>query len=363
MPGLIDTDIGGNGFTREQWKEKIAGFMPGGGDVFSLDQSECVVQGIIPWDVRYSFILTVLGYAEVEGYSLTRGVPLEHPWFPWMTAHSVAIHPYQPNSESATTLKQEADRPEYAFDQAGYNYAQATIRFKNTPYETWDDDFIDTYEDGLAEWQRFCYDATREGSLEIISQTGRKMIFAEGTVGYPKGAELPTEIGTYAYKEVINFRWMFVPREYVCGADEENLVLKKIAPCVGKLNETEFLGCEKGTLLLNPPHVERFEWPLRKSASEDYGMSEGSAYGFHITFPFQYFDPPTGVSPQVYYGHNLLPWGGITTDGTAADPATYGQYIGKWFYATNDGTTVGANSLPLLPYAEFRSMFTAADAP
>lgn len=361
MPTLIDNDPGGFSFTREQWKERIASFMPGGGDVFSLDSSEAVLEGDIPWNVRYSFVRTVLGYATVSGNQLVRQLPLFHSWYDFLTAQSVSIVPYQPNTESAETLKEAAWYPDVAFDQAGYNWARATIRFKQQPYEIFDDDQIDTYYDGsLEEWKRYCYDVHREGSLEIISQTGRQMKFAEGT---PKdvGAYLPTEIGTFAYKDVIEYKWMWVPKEYVCGVDDpENLALLKIDPCVGKLNATEFLGYPRGTLLLNPPRIERFEWPLRTSAEDEEEL--GSAFGYHITFPFQHFDPPSGLGiDQVYHGHNLLPWGGRNNDNQQADTGIYKAFIGKWYFATNNGT-LEADDPPLLEYAEFRNMFQCADA-
>lgn len=355
MPTIIDNDPGGFSFTRDQWKERIAAFMPGGGDVFSLDSSEAVLEGDIPWSVRYSFIKSVLGYTSVLGNQLVRFLPVHHAWYDYLTAQSVSLVPYQVDTTSAEHLKQAAWFPEVAFDQAGYNWCRATIRFKQQPYEILDDDEIETYYDGsLKEWERYCYDVHREGSLEIISQVGRQMKFAEG-VAKDVGAYLPTEIGTIAYKDVIEYKWMWVPKEYVCGvANPENLAFLKIDPCIGKLNATEFLGYPRGTLLLNPPRIERFEWPLRTITD--------SAFGYHIVFPFQHFDPPSGVSPQVYFGHNLLPWGGRNNDNQQSDPNVYGNKFGKWFYATNDGNLSGSNAVPLLEYAEFRNMFQHADA-
>lgn len=355
MPTIIDTDPDGGAFTREDWKERIAAFMPGGGDVFSNEQSEAVIEGDIPWDVRYSFIRAVLGYSTTVGHQLVRFLPLFHPWYDFLTAQSVSIVPYQPDTTSADDLKQAAWYPDIAFDQAGYKKARATIRFKQNPWEILDDDQIDVYYGtSLKEWERYCYDVHRDGSLEIISQTGRPMKFAEG-VAKERGAYLPTEIGTIAYKDVIEFKWMYVPKEYVCGVSyPNNLAFLKIDPCVGRLNATEFLGYPRGTLLLNPPRIERFEWPLR--------VDEDSAYGYHITFPFQHFDPPSGVYPQVYYGHNLLPWGGRNEKNQQSDENLYGYLFGKWFYATNDGRTDTSNSKPLLEYAEFKNMFMHADA-
>lgn len=356
MPTLIDNDPGGFSFTRDQWKERIAAFMPGGGDVFSDERSEAVVEGDIPWEVRYSFVRTVLGYAYTNGMQLVRQLPIFHPWFETLSAYSVSVLPYQPDSESAETLKQAAWYPDVTFDQAGYKWGRATIRFTNQPYEQLDDDEIDEYYGGsLEEWKRYCYDSHREGSLEIISQTGRLMKFAEGP---PKalGASMPTEIGQILLKDVIEFTWKKVPKEYVCGtSDPENLALLKIDPCVGKLNATEFLGYPRGTLLLNPVRIVRMEPFLR--------VADEAAYYFDITFPFQHFDPPSTVNPQVYRGHNLMPWGGRIVDNQSASPEEYGRYFGSFYYATNDGNPTGTEAVPLLPYAEFRTMFQHADAP
>lgn len=350
-PFPITTDIDGDSFTRDDWKERIAAFSPAGPDVFSLDQSEAVLEGDIPWEKRYSFVLTALGYSTTVGYQLTRFLPIAHPWYPYLYAHSVSVLGYKVDATDATTLKQDAIDPATTFDFTGYVKARVTIRFKQQPWEFLDDDEIDAF----AEYERYCYDVDREGSLEVISQTGRTMKFAEGA---PKtnNAQFPTEIGCFAYKDVINYRWMFVPKEYVCGtANPDNLAFLKIDPCVGKLNDATFLGYPKGTLLLHPPKVERFLWPLRTSSET------ASAFGYHIIFPFQHFDPPDGVTPQVYFGHNNLPWGGAINSTSRVPDTTVG--IGKFYYATNDGTTGGTGNIPLLEYASFPTMFTHADAP
>lgn len=359
MPSLINSDYSGDVFNRDDWKERIAAWAPAGPDVFSLDQSEAVLEGDIPWDVRYSFILAVLGYSTTAGNQLVRHIPLFHPWYPYLVAQSVSLAPYAVDNSgtegSFSGLKRLAEDINRQFDYTGWQYCRATIRFKQQPYEILDDSEIDNYYGGsLAEYQRYCYDVDREGSLEVISQTGRLLKFAEGA---PKAvnAEFPSEIGTLAYKDVINYKWMYVPKEYVCGvANPDNLAFLKIDPCVGKLNATEFLGYPRGTLLLNPPKVERFLWPLRTTDES------ASAFGYHITFPFQHFDPPSGVSPQVYYGHNNLPWGGRIDAATSA--TCTGSGVGKFYYATTDGTTSGSCATPLLEYAEFKNMFQHADA-
>jgi hypothetical protein len=354
MPSIINNDPDGGAFQRTDWKEMIAGWKPGGPDVFGDEQSEAVLVGLIPFELRYSFLRAVLGYSYLENYQLVRILPLRHSWFSWLYATSATIEAIQPDSESAETLKRDAFDPDMEFDFAGYTKAKAVIRFAHLPYEVLDDDEISTYGSGLAEWERYCYDAEREGSLEIISQTGRTLKFAEGVIpgGAPKGYPFPTEVGTFAYKTALKFVWKKVAREYVCGTDEFDYSMPKIDAAVGKLNATAFLGYERGELLMNPPTITRFLWPLV--------TTDTLAYGYDIGFNLQIFRPESGVTPQAYFGHNLMPWGGRINDTQSAAPNTPG--IGKWFFATDNGEVTGEGATGQLPYHEFRDCFKAAES-
>lgn len=354
MPTIINVDPDGYTFTRDDWKEALTngGFKQGGPDVFSNDNSEAVLVGYIDWNIRYSFLKSVLGYSYLDNLSLVRSTPLQHPWFQFLYASSVSIESLQVDS---TDLKRDAPDPDKAFDYTGYNKARVTIHFTPSPFPILEDDEIDTYNSGNAEWERYFWDADCEGTLQVLSQAGRRLFFAEGDVAspfYPKTIPFPTDLGIYAYQTNRKFLWEDVAREYVCGTGASNtaFTMPKIDAAVGCVNATDFLGFKAGTLLMNPPRIIRKQWPLL--------TNDTSIYKYSVEFNMVYFNPPSGVSPQTYYGHNLQPWGGNTdTNGNFAPPATTG--IGKWFYATNDGTTGGS---PLLPTYEFRKCFEAADA-
>jgi len=314
-----------DGFTSDDWKERIAAFQPGGGDVFSLESSEAILVGEIPWDVRFSFIRAVLGYAQLKttGGStiLSRELPLYHPWYDWMTAHSVSLHPFRPDGEN---LKIDPIDPDYSFPYAGYKWAEATIRFKQQPWS-----FKEDYEVTPAtEYNRYCYDPERSSSLEILSQQGVFLKYAEGP---SSGSASKAELANQIYKESFMYKWMHVPRDWILSGDTGNVgyQAKKITPRIGTVNDAEFLGFKAGTLLLQGVQFERFLWPLRTVGD--------SAYGYNVTFQFSAFDPPKGVVSS-YYGHNLQP--------RPEDK--------NWYYATDTGGVGGA---PLIGTSDFTKLF------
>jgi len=322
----VDTDT----FTSDDWKEKIAAFQPGGGDVFSTESSEAILVGEIPWAKRFSFIRAVLGYAQIKTLAagglnyLSRELPLFHPWYDWMSAHSVSIHPYRPDGSS---LKNDPLDPDLSFPYAGYEYAEATIRFKQQPWVFKTDDEVTR----ATEYDRYCYDPERSAQLEILSQTGKQLTFAEGTASDPLGIALASELSIPISKEQFHYKWMHVPRDWILSGvtGEVGYQAKKITPRLGMLNNAEFLGFRTGTLLLSGVQFERFLWPLRTVGD--------SPYGYNVTFQFTAFDPDKGAVSS-YYGHNLQPWKGDN----------------KWYYATDDGTTGGT---PFLPSTDFTKLF------
>lgn len=336
-------------FTRDDWKEAVQPYAPGGGDVFSLESSEAVLVGFIPFAKRWSFVRYVLGTATVNWedngaggrtYFLSRSPAAEHPWFGWMTAHSLHMQYF---ALDGTELKINAFDPELSFDFANYVKCQATIRYKQLPWEWKADDDV-TYE-----YERMTWDPDRQGNLEIISRPSDKPLrYAETSATGPRigpgGDAFPGEVGLPIYKEQFNFRWQYVPRTWVMSGPEtavgsgiftDGYMAKKIMPRMATLNDDTFLGFPRGTLILAGVMYERFLWPLR--------TIDDSPYGYNITFNFQAFDPTKGTPLSTFHGHNLEPW--------------YGD--GKYYYCTYDGLTTGQ---PFLTYTDFKQLFAYVDS-
>lgn len=335
-------------FTRDDWKEAVQIYAPGGGDGFSIESSEATLVGYIPFEKRWSFLRYVLGTAQlawddpsdVSTYYIARTPALEHPWYGWMQAYGVHLQYFKPDG---TELKINAFDPALSFDFANYVKTMATIKFRQLPWE-WKADNEVTYE-----FERMTYDPSRQGNLEILSQAaGQQLIFAETSpavgpikAGPPANTQFPTEIGLPIYKENFNFKWMYVPKDYVMSSTVvgsggyflPGYVAKKITPRLGTLNSVEFLGFPVGTLLLAGVEWERFLWPVRSI--------DDAPYGYNITFQFQAFDPTKGVSSS-FRGHNLMPW----------------RDNGRFYYATYDGTTTGT---PFLQSTDFRKLFSYVD--
>lgn len=338
-------------FSREDWKERIAAFKPGGGDMFSLESGEAVLVGVIPWAKRYSFILTALGYSYVdqETHDLRRVLPLFHPWYTFLACVAVDIQPKVPTvnedgeDPDALNTKIEAEDPEVSFDYAGYKWADVTIKFSQMPFNYIDD------EEGVAEYERYFCDISRQGSLDVLSlQNGLRLTFAEGPAGIKNNAPA-TELGVWCYKEILMMKWWYVPFEFIASSSvlegAPGYDAAKISAAVGCVNRTEIFGFRPGTLLLHPPTFERFLWPLRTADPNQ------SAFGVHVHLPFQVFNPEKGVPSSIYYGHNLMPF-----SGDKDNPDN-----GKWFYATR-GDSGSVLNPPFLPTAEFRDMFTYVDS-
>lgn len=324
-PSAIDPS--GLAFQYDDWQERVALWKPGGEDVFSVESSQATLTGIIPWDVRASFVRSVLPYAYVNGFSLVREPALVHPWYDFLTAYSVTLKPFGPTTKdffdgAGKVIKFPAGNPELQFDTTMYQKCEATISFKQQPYIYFEDDLIDNKN--YSEADRYTWDVSREGTLDTLSMEGITMKFAEGPAGIA-GTTLPGIQSLKKFQETISLKWMFVPAEYIFGTPvgAQSLNPAQINRCIGKVNADTFLGYPPGTLLFQPPTYERFSWPDRSS-----GGPGSSLYGFHITFSFAHFDPTKGVPASPYRGFNLFP--SRNTDAT----------FGKWYYATG-GASAG----------------------
>ncbi len=345
MPGTNDLQnifLDANEFSAVNWKEAVAGFAPGGGDVFSLENSEAVSVGYIPYNMRGSFVRDVLGISYTETnvilgiYQLHRLAALYHPVYTWMQCHSVHFSYFQPDGSE---LKLPSQKPGYAFDYAKYQHCQVTLRFKQLPWDYLTD--ADVSGSGRGEWMRFTYDPDRTGNLDILSQTsGNPLKYAEtGPTGPSVGSSFPSQVGLPVYKENFNFMWMYVPKDYIISAVSGSISgygAFKIIQRLGTVNDATFLGYPAGTLLFAGVKFDRFQWPYKT-----VGLS---AYGYNVTFNFQSFDPTKGNGFSSFRGHNLLPYSGD----------------GKWYYATVDGSTGGT---PFLRSSDYTKLFEHIDKP
>lgn len=349
-PSPLAIDPSGLTFEYTDWKERVATWKPGGEDVFSVESSEATLTGIVPWNVRSSFIRYVLPFAYVSGFSLRRESALIHPYYDWLSAHSVSMKPYKPKPTdyfdgAGAVIKMPAGDPQYQFETTIYEHVEATIHFRQNPWYHIADEDVDgvTYN----EWDRYTYDATREGQLDTLQQEGAVLKFAEGG---PVGTQVAGTRVLQKYQDTIHLKWMHVPAEYLFGTSLPtwNLNPSKIQRCIGKVNKYEFLGYAAGTVLLQPPQWERFLWPVRTNDE----AQKSSLYGYNITFPLTIFDPAKGVPASAYRGFNLFP--------SAAADASFGL----WYYATG-GTSAGDPVLgtPFIPSENFAYLFQHNDDP
>lgn len=349
MPGYLDVDPSGVTFTESDWKEVLRTFAPGE-DVFSSENGSASLTGHIPWDCRASFIRYCLPFSWTEGYSLRRNNPRYHPWYDWLMADSITLKPYGSKAnenEPHGGIKYDLNDSTYQFATTIYSECEATITFRQQPFFHIADVDIDSGE--YQEWDRYFYDISHEGSLQTFDITsGMTFTFAEGPVA---GRQFPCQLVFNKLESTIIFRWMYVPHEYLFGLNPlggYSYVMKKFMNVIGRVNSTPFLGYDPHELLMHPPRLQRFLWPVRPADSRS------APWGYHVDVVMTAFKPERGVtSPSSpYRGYDLMPWSG--------QGEFRNDLFGKWYGATKDGTVSGRR---YLQEADFTNVFTHADKP
>lgn len=292
-------------FGEADWRETLAAFQPGGGDIISTERSEATLVAEIPARKRRSAARFLLGYHWADNgtpYRLHRQTPVRHPHYPWLFASSVHFsqwlpvgNPDDPDGQGrAKRLAAEPGEPLAA--QGNYNRAYATVLFSQPPYQVLDDDDI-----WFSESDRF-FDRWTQISprLDLLSaDTGRQMVFAEGPSGNPNGKPFQGEVAEFRQVSYYQAVWHAVPSSYVCDGDG---VPTKLMRAIGCLNDDTWMGFARNTVRFDPPEFRRYLWPIWTDEAV------GGAYMYDITLNIAVFDPPASVVSPLRRGWNLFPW-------------------------------------------------------
>jgi hypothetical protein len=270
---------------------------------------------LLDWNKCRSFERYALGFSyadDGEPWRLRRRNPVPHPRFPWLTATTVSFTAFAPlaNPEQDGTYV-PGIYPD-SFDVAQYQKVYATVRFTDRPWTFLPDQDVPSY---LTECQRNTY-FNPSPSVEMISAEGlNNLRFANGTSAT---TVIPAPFGTLMSKNLLALRWMWVPNEYISGDSTLTFTPKWIDSVVGRVNNAEFLGYPARTLLLQAPQYERFRFPYAPASKQTPGF-----FGWNVTFPIQYFDPPRG-----YDATKLFSGTGGTSGVLTFDSTTHGTYLG-----------------------------------
>lgn len=302
MPYFADRFIetAADTYTASDWKEVIENDQPGGGEALSLESGEATIVVNVPWKKVRSFARFVLGWSYADAaapFRLRRENPQPHPRLAWLTASTVSF-----NSRGPVGVAGVGTRVPGVFGSslpvAKYNHVYATVRFTDRPWFFLADDKATT---PALESQRSTY-FDPVPSIEIISAEGiNNILFANGPA---LNDPIPAPFGTLMSKCTYTLNWMWVPHEYISGADPYVFRPTRLEACTGRVNSDTFLGFPPMTLLMQAPRYTRFKFPILTAAGAASGY-----YGWNVQIPLQFFDPPMGVpgDAATYRGNQLVP--------------------------------------------------------
>lgn len=294
-------------------QEAIGDQQPGGGETFALEQSEATVVYQIPFNKKRSFLRWVLGFSCVErsNYAhIHRENPQHHPVFPDLYATACAFSAFPPKIEEDGLLYLPSKWPSFRGIKryASYEVAYATVKFAAPPWQYRPDARITT---AAQEVERNCY-VDVSSTVEMLSAEGElgQMKWSAPTVagGPTFGTAVTAPFGTLVSKANLLLTWSYVPELWLSVEGGTSFYPSNLLACVGTMNDDTFLGKPPGTLLMQPPVLKRFRWPVTTFDAI------GAFYGYNVTIPFQYFDPsergapnfPSALNPD--RGYKLLPF-------------------------------------------------------
>lgn len=305
---------------------ELGGMQPGGGDTFGLESAEAALVYLIDWRKRRAFTRWAIGFAYGDKgapFNLHRENPQSHPAYPKLIAQTVHLSSVAPKANDEESGAPETNSPNYpaVFIEAGtvskmgyYDSVFATVRYTRKDYDIRPDEYVTVPTDEL---DRNC---VISGSPEVSLLTAEggvaQVMWVEGG-----GALQPS---TTAGQNVVNnsfavrvskvkillelYAW---PENYLSN-DTRMFFPEKIYNCVGKVNSTPFLGKPAGTLLMDAPKVQRFQFPVTTFDNL------GAFFGVNLVIPLTYFNPTLGVldtdptNNNKPRGHRCLPYSAST---------------------------------------------------
>jgi hypothetical protein len=242
-------------------------------------------------------------------FFLSRGLPLQHPLFPWMVCTRIDdVRGLGPRGKIPTPFiaNQNTNRFNYPQYMAWYEKYKVTASFSQPKYNILPDSAIDNgneFQGGLGSVPGRYIFRDQQPSTNFITLDQGSMVFAEGPYGptYPNnaggfssaflGAKAFTSPGyaqIEAYQNIV-LNWTRVPEEYVCDVNGN---LPRFDAALGCCNLNTFMNYPPGTLLFEPYHVERYRAPMN--------WSDGNArFWLDIKMIINYFNPPASAVAKV----------------------------------------------------------------
>ena len=320
------------------WLEHMDHVAPGGADTFSNGAGDASLVVFLeasepqhlPGLLRSAKWKT-LGYSwadDASPWELHRHAPASHPlWGTQYRAASVSFQLVAPRGNTANTNNAPYLDSDVAFDTVTrlgqYRAALMHVRFTGPqPVYFFEDDSEEW--DGLESSRYTVLDIAPK--VETISASNtRYLYFVDGPTNDPKNNSFPGETYERVIRSEVRLHWREVPRSYLFDDDG---VPQKILDCLGRVNELDFIGFPKQTLLLEGAALERKVFP--------FYSDDGRAFFYDVVFYFNHADPKPGSgSTTTDRGWRLLPWrmgGNATGNGGAVGGA-------GWYSVRRGGTS------------------------
>ena len=303
---------------------ELGGTQPGGGDTFSLEAAEATLVFLIDWRKARAFTRWCLGLSYADSgypYRLRRENPKYHPRYPKLTAQTVHFSSVGPKANDELSGAPVEDLPNYpaVFFLSGeltktayYDSVFATVRYVRRDYDFLPDYIIapeNEEADPADELDRNAI-ITPSPLVELLTAEGGKsqLKWSEGTGGDQPLADdvINNTFAVRVSKVRLLLDWYSVPEQYLSN-DPYMFFPRKIFDSVGKVNSTTFLGRPAGTLLMDAPKMQRFQYPV----STFDGL--GGFFGWNLQIPFTFWNPTLGIpdtnpaDDTKARGHRTLP--------------------------------------------------------
>lgn len=348
--------------------ERISGQSPSQAG-FGIDGGRAQMLLKIPQNYLEPALREALGYCTISGIGLQRDLPLAHPQFPWLfcerisNAQGVSFDKKQDSNNTIDGVDVELEAEPFPF-YARYKHYEMALEFLPRPYavvkdsqlqrqtiQWWD---INTAAasplsfEVQTEWWRFVeldvqpagdYLTAAQGAF-LFRMNSNPSGFTLQNTAIPSGA-----LKLYVSTKSVKFRWYQVPFSFITSG---NSYFDQYA---GRVNQYDFYGYPKGTLLMNNVEVLKvYTQPFPQFVEYNGAFLPTQQKLCDLQLNCTFRDPPlaqaytpggTESKNNIVAGHNLIPC----------------HIDNKFYYGTNEN-----NKLAIYPSVPFEIFFRNPDA-
>lgn len=302
---------------------------------FQIDGGSATMNFLVDRANLGNIINDILGSVEpgnTQTGMLKRSLPLAHPQYDWLYATKInnITGIKLDGRELGETYNWFNPSQKYVYDFAKYEQYKFEVQFEPRPYLVMSDEDLKIqleekswyYNAALAneaffdpkEYLRFT-DVEIKQNAEFLSSPSGQFAFRTQSTAAPHNQPVSNQngggINLLVNKEEVKFTWFFVP--YQCSFSEN------VKSAFGKVNQYDFFGFPKGTLLMVGTEAKRYPPPVPSIYNDTSFGIETSQKVCDLSFicialrqPAKDIstDIPASDAFKIKAGHNLLPRAG-----------------------------------------------------